>query len=186
MKNYAGQRFGRWLVVKEIVGVRLTTRQGRYWLLRCDCGKERVMPLSNVLRGDSTSCGCAKEDWITARILPNAQAIKNRLLRAYQLSAKKQNLVWELSDVLFFNLIAENCHYCGVAPITLKQRSGQTLAYNGIDRKDNAVGYKEENVVACCKTCNYLKRAMSYEEFVDYLNRVASFRSNRWVKTAGA
>jgi hypothetical protein len=32
------------------------------------------------------------------------------------------------------------------------------------------------NVVPCCRTCNYFKKTMLYEDFVTYLNRVSAFR----------
>lgn len=51
--DYAGSRFGRWVVV-GIEGWGGSSR----WLLRCDCGTEKVMRIINVLKGVSTSCGC--------------------------------------------------------------------------------------------------------------------------------
>jgi len=47
-----GQRFGAWTVVEY--------RGYSKWLLRCDCGTERISALSNMLLGWSKSCGCKK------------------------------------------------------------------------------------------------------------------------------
>lgn len=54
MRALAGQRFGRWVVVKE------AERAGgkRYWHCLCDCGKEAAVQQGNLLSKRSKSCGC--------------------------------------------------------------------------------------------------------------------------------
>lgn len=53
--NRVGERFGH-LVVKEM----LYNYKGEktYCLCDCDCGNEHVCSLSNLVTGDTTSCGC--------------------------------------------------------------------------------------------------------------------------------
>lgn len=48
--------------------------------------------------------------------------------------------------------------------------------YNGIDRKDNDIGYVIENCVSCCDECNKAKRNMLYEKWIAYLDRIVAFR----------
>jgi len=55
-----GQRFGR-LVVRD-ADCRYGKRGDRGARCRCDCGAERVVALSDLLRGKTTSCGCARRD----------------------------------------------------------------------------------------------------------------------------
>jgi hypothetical protein len=50
--------------------------------------------------------------------------------------------------------------------------SNGSFTYNGIDRKDNAAGYVEGNVVPCCKTCNYVKKSMLYGDFMAFIIKV--------------
>ena len=47
--------------------------------------------------------------------------------------------------------------------------------YNGIDRKNNGKGYTEDNIVSCCKQCNFAKRNMSYKEFKFWINKLVKF-----------
>ena len=42
--------------------------------------------------------------------------------------------------------------------------------YSGIDRIDSNLGYLENNVVPCCKFCNFMKLNLTTE---DFLNRIA-------------
>lgn len=56
------------------------------------------------------------------------------------------------------------CHYCGESNIVWNARSFNRKS--NLDRKDNTIGYVFNNVVVCCKECNFMKRDwLSYEEF---------------------
>lgn len=54
LKNLVGQRFGRWIVIERAANI------GRHvcWLSRCDCGTERPVSSTNLVKGISKSCGC--------------------------------------------------------------------------------------------------------------------------------
>lgn len=56
-----GKRFSRLTVIAH------APRRGRsiMWLVRCDCGAERVVYKSNVTRGMTTSCGCYHRELMT-------------------------------------------------------------------------------------------------------------------------
>ena len=41
-----------------------------------------------------------------------------------------------------------------------------TLIYNGLDRKDNNIGYSLDNCIPACHTCNRMKMDLSYDEFM--------------------
>tara|TARA_B100001287_G_scaffold238347_1_gene211732 strand:- start:2246 stop:2671 length:426 start_codon:yes stop_codon:yes gene_type:complete len=60
----------------------------------------------------------------------------------------------------FYSLIKKPCHYCGVSPS------------HGLDRKINKLGYIKKNVTPCCSQCNYMKKKMSENEFVDKILNV--------------
>jgi hypothetical protein len=62
------------------------------------------------------------------------------------------------------------CFYCGHSEI---------YGVNGVDRKDNAVGYTLENSVPCCATCNFAKRQMTVAEFIAWVDRVHAYQGFR-------
>ena len=95
----------------------------------------------------------------------NYNVARNNPVPTYRWHARKRGRTWELDNEFCLTLMNEPCHYCGFVAKFL----------NGIDRKDNARGYEIDNVLPCCGTCNYAKRCMSYENFQQYLERVASF-----------
>lgn len=54
IKNLAGQRFGRLLVIKLAYQNR---RGATFWLCRCDCGNKKIIKGNSLKRG-TKSCGC--------------------------------------------------------------------------------------------------------------------------------
>lgn len=54
IKDLTGERFGR-LVAERFVGI--VSRHTR-WECLCDCGKRIVAQKSNLLSGNTLSCGC--------------------------------------------------------------------------------------------------------------------------------
>jgi hypothetical protein len=46
------------------------------------------------------------------------------------------------------------------------------FTYNGIDKIDSGKGYTVNNVVSCCKKCNFAKSNMSQGEFIKWIRKV--------------
>lgn len=79
-------RFGRWTVVRQL--------PDRYhgqslWECRCSCGTVRAVPYTSLVRGRSTSCGCAARDAAAARHADLAGQRYGRLLVISYDGAKK-------------------------------------------------------------------------------------------------
>lgn len=84
---------------------------------------------------------------------------------SYIQAARKRGLAYDLTNDQVVSLVKPLCHYCG-EPGT---------PHVGIDRKDNDEGYIPDNVVPCCKRCNWAKGTSSYAEFVEWHQRAAKF-----------
>lgn len=78
-----------------------------------------------------------------------------------------KNIDFELSREQFQILTDSNCHYCW--------KKNDDFNKNGVDRKDNSLGYTMENVVPCCAECNYMKCDMGYQEFIDHCKKVSEY-----------
>ena len=101
------------------------------------------------------------------------------LLSTYKTGAKKRGYKFKLTDKEFFNLTSQNCHYCGSEPKSVKKYKykGETKAeyiYNGVDRKDNDLGYVPGNCLPCCTMCNRMKMAIVYQEFIEHIERISA------------
>lgn len=56
MRDLTGQRFGRILVVTK--GERRAANGSIFWRCRCDCGTEKEINGTELVRGSTRSCGC--------------------------------------------------------------------------------------------------------------------------------
>lgn len=170
MLDMTGKRFGK-LEVLRMTDEPVISKSGKPYhacWCRCECGKE--LPVSvQYLRAGKKSCGCSRPG-------PKLQTPAEQLFRVYQRSAAQKHLSWHLSFEEFLNLTQTNCHYCGVEPTNTFSHRQADFRYNGIDRIKNDVGYTRENLVPCCWICNRAKLNMTYEQFLEYLSRVVSFR----------
>lgn len=155
-----GRKFNKLTVVSELP-TRL--RGNRVYLCICECGNNKEVPSDRLKSGTTSSCGCI------VKTTTNFEHI----YRTYQHSAKKRKLEWSIDTDNFLNITKKICFYCGIEPqqVIKVNSHSQPYTYNGLDRKDNNVGYTVANVVPCCKHCNYAKFTFSHEGFIDWLKR---------------
>jgi hypothetical protein len=167
-----GQVFGEWEVKSE------TTRgkdRKRRWNCLCrKCGREYIVSESNMVMGRSSRCRkCWGAEMGILQTKPDTAF--NDVYRNYERSAAKRGLLFAISKDEFKTLTQQNCHYCGTPPqLTTFSRGGFTqYTYNGIDRKDNDLGYIISNALPCCFQCNTWKRTVGYDEFLTAIKRIA-------------
>lgn len=146
----------------------------KYYLFRCDCGKEKIILGAGVTSGNTKSCGCLYKKAHERRILPNHGCGKNNLILQYKRHAKDRGLIYKLSKDMFLKLIEQPCYYCGRTPSNIKKTKNdkEGFLYSGIDRKDSSIGYISSNVVSCCDKCNKSKREYSVEDFLKWVKSV--------------
>jgi len=146
------------------------------WLVQCSCGsRPKPVDSNSLLLGRTRSCGCLwEETHKVTRRLPPGNGARNQVFARYTKAARKRGLVWELTDEVFDILMAGSCFYCGQLPSNTKTRRSGNFQYNGIDRKDNSIGYVATNVVSCCRICNRAKSDLGLEEFIQWVKQVAA------------
>ena len=170
-----GNRYHRLTVIKE---AGRNKDNNALWECQCDCGNTVFVSGSSLRNGHTKSCGCQRID--SARVkwtMPGETSFKSLYGIYKRGSAERRNLEFTLTIDQFREIIAQNCFYCGCPPSNshYRTRGNGAYSYNGIDRVDNNKGYILENVVPCCKRCNYMKREMGQEDFI---NHVVSIYNN--------
>jgi hypothetical protein len=172
--NLIGKKFGKLTVISSS-GIR---KSHALWECECECGGKKFARTSPLLSGRIRSCGCLRSGILKGGVqgLPPGEALKNRIINMYADNAKNNGLEFSLSKERLTELFAGNCHYCGEPPSNTRTVLNRpwSFTYNGIDRKDNTQGYVEGNVLSCCRICNMKKRAMSYEDFIAWVRKVAN------------
>lgn len=107
---------------------------------------------------------------------------EKQLWNRYRSRAKKSNIVFDISVEEFSVICGQECFYCGIEPnqiITLKRFENNRLIYNGVDRKEDSLGYVSGNCVACCWKCNQAKKNYGLKEFTRMV-KVWSTRMESW------
>lgn len=170
-----GQKFGKLILIGK--GDRIAPGQQK-WLCSCECGNTIQARSWHLRNGNYTSCGCmlkirAQETFRNYRknLYTDFPYGFQEVFNTYKKGAKSRNLVFELSKDEFFTLTQNNCYYCNSVPNNKKSRE-KDFIYNGVDRKNNLEGYKSDNCVSCCKICNVAKNTLSFDEFLEHINKI--------------
>lgn len=169
-----GKRFG------SLVAVAATTQRNHngtiMWLVRCDCGKEKLVPSTKLAGGEIASCGC--KAYRRGPRTTKGHSGLNALLKRYHEAARKRRLDFTLTLFQFKTLTSSSCYYCGISPYKVIYGSQGDCkehgkyVHNGVDRVDSSIGYTPDNCVACCMTCNLAKHTLSTQQFLDWIERV--------------
>lgn len=104
-----GDHFGHWTVIGS-------SNRHSYVLCRCDCGKEKEVYVYNLLRGQSLSCGCHRQDknpekyqrsLIKGHALSSEMHKKNKLPRDMSASAGLPTRIVRLASQEYHDLMAD-------------------------------------------------------------------------------
>jgi len=169
-RDLTNQKFGR---LTALYPTDLREKGGVVWMCLCECGEEKLVVSAELTRAKNPgsgkgirSCGCLNEAF------PNGEAAFNRIYSNYRGSARNRNFEFSLEKEEFRKLITSTCFYCGTPPnrtTNTRRPSAKQFTYNGIDRIDNEKGYIGGNCVPCCRECNFAKRNMTQENFINWV-----------------
>jgi hypothetical protein len=186
VRDITNQRFGKLIAIERTATPE--GRKGSYWKCQCDCGSVAIVALGNLGRC-IFSCGCLHRKTCGDRARkPLEEVIVTQILSYYKRNAKLRNIPWLLTRDQFRGLILSPCFYCGETKgnstkTTWSAKGGpnREMTNNGIDRKDNTLGYSLDNSVSCCKHCNFAKHSFTLDEFREWIIKTNRYlESNPW------
>jgi hypothetical protein len=122
----------------------------------------------NVLKGSQHPQEFIDKMWAIHQYITLKQPITSELVekwstyrskttphyKTYAKSATSRNIIFQLSEPEFSEMVQQSCYLCGL------------VDKNGIDRFDNVKGYLLENCRACCGHCNLMKKDKTYESIL--------------------
>lgn len=175
IKDIIGKKFSRLSVLERIENKISKNKKRSYvqYKCMCDCGKITFVCYPNLTKksGATLSCGCYRIGGVKEH---------TALKKTYGFSRRNaitRNLSFNISLGHFEKITQENCYYCNIPPsnTTTINNGKRRYVYNGLDRKDNSVGYEINNIVSCCKKCNRAKSVMGENEFIEWIEKVYEY-----------
>ena len=98
---------------------------------------------------------------------------------AVKSNAKYRGVEFDMTFEEFRDNLSNECHYCGgPGQERFNVSKTESVVVCGFDRVDNTQGYKLNNVVPCCYSCNKAKGTKTYEEFIKWLDNLVAFRKD--------
>jgi len=175
-----GDKFNRLLAIE----LTIPSKYGRTrFKWKCDCGNIKTIEASIVKHNRIKSCGCLQKEFASKRFFKGEGiAGFNYVKKQYKRHSNENNREFNLLDEEFKKLILDLCHYCKTPPSnqwTNKTNKDVIFKYNGIDRIDNSQGYIINNVITCCHNCNWMKRDLSYTDFLNHIKKIA--KAKGWI-----
>lgn len=116
------------------------------------CGQEKELSLFRAGRKTCKSCLYAQDE--VSHSKPSS------LYNKYKYDAKRRNIPFLISLDEFISY-PNKCFYCK-----------EILNKISLDRIDNSLGYEKDNIVSCCKKCNFLKGSLNTKEFFDLIKKI--------------
>lgn len=101
-------------------------------------------------------------------------SLVREIYNEYKRNARVKSIDFNIPFIYFVKYIHRKCYYCGSPPIEREKR-GEKLFLNGLDRIDSSKGYTKENVRTCCIVCNRMKTDF---KTVNFLTKVREIYEN--------
>jgi len=113
--------------------------------------------------------------------LSNYKHFKDSVYRSNSKRKKQKDFNLSFEEFLIFTTI-HHCHYCNDNIKWIKHTGQGQHRYN-LDRKNSDGGYEFDNLVVCCKRCNFMKNdKFSYEEFLEVVKLLDKIRPEGFIK----
>lgn len=148
------------------------------WKVKCPNCKTEAWKFSNTLMGLKHPCKKCYDN--SMKVFNETPAIKKAFI-SLKANAKSRSIGVDITEQEFFLMAASPCVYCGAEPVekTPPKEWQKSVFLNGIDRRDNTLGYTLENSVACCEQCNWAKKDLTLVEWNNWIEMLIKNRTTK-------
>jgi len=147
---------------------RSPTKKGRiirYYLCRCDCGKETEVRRDYLITGHTRSCGCLKrKKGKTNKCWTGHEEISGGLWTHIKRHAKTRNLEFSVTIEDAWKKFEKQKGRCALTGIEIGFNDCRTAS---LDRIDSNRGYTNDNIQWLHKDVNWMKGTFPSSRFVE-------------------
>lgn len=160
-RDLRNQKFGRWTPIYRI---KKEGSKKTYWHCKCDCGKEKDVEASSLLRNISQSCGCLHNELlgqsnINNKLIDIAGKRFGKLTVLSRVSGNHNGAIWKckcdcsnIVSINSFHLRHDMSHSCGC----LRSKGEEKIGY--LLRLHNIPFEKEKTFETCILPSGYKAR----------------------------
>lgn len=176
MNDITGKRFGIRTVIGDS-GQRHKSSGGVLWLVRCDCGVEKLLTGYGLRKGNSCGCQKVKRHSQTMRTLLNRGGYAEIFASHWneiKKQAKRRKLTFGIDAKYAWELFLSQNRKCAISglPIGFSTNCQGKHSSASLDRIDSSNGYVKGNVQWVYKKINMMKQDYSMKDFLDLCKKV--------------
>ena len=164
-------RFGKLLVLK-LSDHKYGPKKATIWTCKCDCGKIVDVLANNLRMGRASSCTKCRN------IKPIKEVVGRRSFEQHIKNAARRKYENCLTLEDYCEIASKPCTYCLCFSKRKNRATGMVVDFNSIDRRNNEPFYKSENAQSVCFGCQTMKGALTHEEFIANIRKVAAIINN--------
>lgn len=185
-KDLSNQKFGKLTAISPV-------RVGRYthWECKCDCGGKITVVGTNLVRGQTQSCGCLRREKVRTRNKRNSTKVGELTLSYFnqvKRNASKRGLVFDVTMEQIWNLFVSQKSKCKLSGMEISFQSSDedSETYRvgrkhtaSLDRIDSNFGYVMGNVQWVHRDINIMKNNFD-ESYFKQLCQLVSESENEY------
>lgn len=172
LKNLKGKRFGKFLVLGRHSE---NANGGRAkWLCLCSCGRQVAVVSSNLINGNSTSCGHKVPGPANPRWKGHGE-ISSVYWHDIKAGARRRGFELAVTIEAAWDLFLLQERRCALSGRALTMKTSRAIGGDAsLDRINSAAGYIPGNIQWTHKDINRIKMHLPQEEFLRICRDVAN------------
>jgi hypothetical protein len=175
-----GREFG-FLTVESCAGKR-PGLGGLFWNCKCLCGEDRIVSTSNLISGESKSCGCRKRR--RGKQNPRWSGygdIGLEFFNSIKTSSRFRGrpIKFDLTIEQAWELFIKQDGRCAISGVAISIDPGLTTRTASLDRIDSRKDYVIDNVQWVHKDVNRMKSNFPQEVFLKWVEEIFVFQNGQ-------
>lgn len=170
-RNIKGKKFGK----LTVINLNNSDKKHNNWVCLCDCGNNKIVRASSLIKGITQSCGCLQKR--TGKENPfwkGWEEISGEFFSSIKKGAEERNIEFKITIEYIWKLFIKQDKKCILSGVELNFQSRGDLRDGtaSLDRIDSDKGYTEDNVQWVHKDLNLMKLDFKQKEFIKWCELV--------------
>ena len=175
--DYVGRNFNDWTVLGFSHSHPKSRNQ--YWMVRCICGEQKSVSLTNLFSGESkrcTKCSQTKRLGSKNRLWTGGDFISGDYFSSVKNGAKDRNINFDITIEDLENLFKNQKGICRYTGEELEFGTKKLQRTASLDRIDSNKGYTKDNIQFVHKILNLMKLDKAESEFLEFVKLIYEYR----------